>query len=245
MRRREVALILSLICCGLGQIYNGQILKGIDFIIMCAMLIVAAFSSIVWLHIAALSILPFIWFLSVADAYISHYEFVTPRKWLLVALPAFAISLLIFLFQLWFQMPPRVNIAAEADTQITKTPLEERNARVETSPDSDSSENTQTPDQSDNLENNEIPDQFDGSDFFSIQAGNFRDLENAENLRDELLYKGYLARIEDLTSTDGRWYRVLIGKYQKKADAITIAEELREREKILYMIVDFHSKEVK
>ncbi len=208
LHSRKVALALSFICCGLGQIYNGQITKGIDFIIIYAMLIAATFSSIVWLRIVGFSILPFMWIIGMADAYMDRDKFIAPKKWLLIVLPAIIVSL----FVLWFQVFFTVDTHSETNAQIAEVLSEEENT---------------------------------SSDFFSIQTGNFKDIANAEELRDRLLYKGYSARIEDPTSNDGIWYRVLIGKYQNREDAAILARELREREQVFYMIVRCYAKEHK
>ncbi len=169
------------------------------------MLIVATFSSMVWLRITGFSLLAFMWLIGMADAYMDRNELITPKKWLLIVLPAVIISL----FVLWFQVFFTVDIHSETNAQIAEVLSEKENT---------------------------------SSDFFSIQTKNFKDIAKAEEFRDRLLYKGYSARIEGSTSNGEIWYRVLIGKYQNKEDAAILARELREREKILYMIIRCHAQ---
>ena len=72
MNRRIVTLILSFICCGLGQVYKGEVLKGINFIVIYTFLIVSFFfySSTSLLHFLVLSSLLLMWVLGMLDAYI-------------------------------------------------------------------------------------------------------------------------------------------------------------------------------
>jgi hypothetical protein len=77
----------------------------------------------------------------------------------------------------------------------------------------------------------------DSSEFFSIQVAAFRDLEKAEELRDEFLSEGHPARIERPGPTEERWYRVLIGKLHTEHDAITFGEKLCKQKKLTYVII--------
>ncbi len=71
LSRHVVSLILSLIYCGLGQLYNRQIAKGLDFIIIYTILIASYFSPIPMLRVVGLSLLPLMWFIGMVDAYMS------------------------------------------------------------------------------------------------------------------------------------------------------------------------------
>lgn len=97
MKRRILALILSFVYCGLGQIYKGQVIKGIDFIIIYTILIVASFHPWSIFHLLGLTILPFVWFVGIMDAYMYEQAFIDRRKWLLIILPGVFMSLMVFL----------------------------------------------------------------------------------------------------------------------------------------------------
>lgn len=63
MKNPGVAAVLSFFICGLGQIYNGQIFKGIVVIICYAISWVLTFVLIGWL------IVPVMWIWGMYDAY--------------------------------------------------------------------------------------------------------------------------------------------------------------------------------
>jgi len=226
LRNRKLALVLSFIYCGLGQIYNRQILKGVDLIIIYTMLFIAAFSSLPWLRVLAISILPFMWLIGMADAYISRNRDFQTRKWLVIISVATFISILVFVFQVFFI--PNVVLGNNEQSGGTSSISEDPGNELS--------------DASDMPEELQSQGTADDSGFFSIQAATFRQLKNAEKLRDELLYKGYPARIEDSSSEDRKWYRVLVGRYQTRGDSLSVAKELRERERIFYMIVHYNAE---
>ena len=58
-----VAAVLSFFWAGLGQIYNGQLMKGIGFIVLYAFSVLLCFVLIGFL------ILPIVWFIGIWDAY--------------------------------------------------------------------------------------------------------------------------------------------------------------------------------
>lgn len=224
MKNRKLALILSFIYCGLGQIYKGQTLKGIDFAIVYTMSIVAYFfPPSPWLQRIGLSVLPAMWLIGMIDAYIV----VTQRKqWLLVILPGVFVLLLLMCIQMFMGMDEGrkadvqiTDAPAIDDTQSAVPPLAEEDVKAEVPPD--------------------LPE------FFSIQVGAFRaeSLGEAEKLRDEMSSKGYQARVEDPELTKDGWYRVLIGKFPTNQEATAFAEELGRKENLPYIIVYRRSAE--
>ena len=80
-------------------------------------------------------------------------------------------------------------------------------------------------------------DQSDNSESFSVQVAAFKQLEEAKSLYENLLYKGYKAKIEPPASEEEGWYRVIVGKFRTREDAVALAEELHVREKLSYVIV--------
>ena len=211
MNKRIVALVLSFIYCGLGQIYNRQIAKGLDFIIVYTILIVFFFSSSPLLHFLGLSILPFMWFMGMVDAYVYEFlsegKFIQKKRWLLIIASGIVFSALVVFIQILLLGKPsafdRQNVISSVEQKV----------------------------------HTEVKSEPDSSQFFSIQAAAFKYLEEAEKFRDELLNKRYSARVERSTLTEEVWYRVLIGRFQTRQDAIRIAEELNAQEDISYMIV--------
>jgi len=63
MKNPGLAAVLSFFICGLGQIYNGQIFKGIVFIICYGIAWALTFVLIGWL------IVPILWIWGMYDAY--------------------------------------------------------------------------------------------------------------------------------------------------------------------------------
>ncbi len=99
MNRRMVSSILSLTYCGLGQLYNRQIAKGIDFIIVYTILIASFFSPVPLLRLIGLSILPFMWVAGMVDAYLGADIVFHKKEWFLGILPGIFLSILVFYIQ--------------------------------------------------------------------------------------------------------------------------------------------------
>ena len=96
MNRRLISLILSFIYCGFGQLYNRQIAKGIDFIIVYTILIASFFSPVPRLRLIGLSIVPFMWCVGMVDAYWGEELVFHRKKLLLGIIPGILLSLLVF-----------------------------------------------------------------------------------------------------------------------------------------------------
>ena len=63
MKNPGVSAVLSFLICGLGQIYNGQILKGLMFLVLYAISWALTYVLIGWI------ILPVLWIWGIYDAY--------------------------------------------------------------------------------------------------------------------------------------------------------------------------------
>lgn len=72
MRKRTVALILSSIYCGLGQIYRGRIAKGINFAVIYSLLIASYFRSTSFLRGLTLLVILLMWAMGVVDLYMDR-----------------------------------------------------------------------------------------------------------------------------------------------------------------------------
>ena len=112
MSNRKAALIMSFICPGLGQIYKREILKGISFIMICALLVVSLFFLFPpppFLYFFGLSILALMWLVGMVDAYIDYEFLMGKERWmiwqkLLSILPVALISVaVVALIMLWMQ----------------------------------------------------------------------------------------------------------------------------------------------
>ena len=70
-----------------------------------------------------------------------------------------------------------------------------------------------------------------GSEYYLLQAGSFRNAEDADRRRGELILLGLEPRIEESTGGNGRWYRVYVGPFDSrtsmaKARSLTTAENI-------------------
>lgn len=66
---------------------------------------------------------------------------------------------------------------------------------------------------------------------YLVQAGNFRELVNAESLKQQLQGQGLSAKIQKIEAEDGMWFRVTLGPFQSEAIAL-IQKNRLAREKI-------------
>jgi cell division protein FtsN len=74
--------------------------------------------------------------------------------------------------------------------------------------------------------------------FYSIQVGSFRSIEQAHRLQDQLVKKGYPARIGlSIVEGQGSWYRVRVGRYVDRSAADKSAQHLQENEHIDVLVM--------
>jgi len=74
--------------------------------------------------------------------------------------------------------------------------------------------------------------------FYSIQVGSFRSIEQAHRLQDQLVKKGYEARIGlSVVQGQGTWYRVRVGRYTDRSAADKSAQHLQENENIDVLVM--------
>ncbi len=121
MKKRLVPLLLSFIYCGLGQMYNRHIMKGLDFIIIYTLLIASYFSPVPWLRLVGLSLLPLIWFIGMVDAYLGDEVTLHRKKWLIGVIPGVIISILIF-HTLYKRLPENPDIPVRDNEYIQSNP---------------------------------------------------------------------------------------------------------------------------
>lgn len=213
LKNRKLALILSLLYCGVGQIYNGRMIKGIDFIILYTLIILASFFAPTHqLSIMARTAWPFMWVVGAADAYISEtaplYRKKYIRKWVLALLPGVVLSGLVS----YIYLKPRIYSFMGWQAKVV---IEDQSGSYGTTDTSGTSVRSIS---------------------YSIQLGAFVNRGVAEKLRDELLDKGYPANVERLRGRQRQWYHVYAGNFQTRGEAIAFGEKLREQEGYAYVL---------
>lgn len=70
-----------------------------------------------------------------------------------------------------------------------------------------------------------------GAEMYLLQAGSFRQYEDAQQRRAELILLGLEPRVEEATSDNGRWFRVYLGPFSShgtmsRARSLTAAEDI-------------------
>ncbi len=58
----------------------------------------------------------------------------------------------------------------------------------------------------------------EATELYLLQAGSFRQREDADRRRAELLLLGLEPRVEEASSDNGRWYRVYVGPFKARAE---------------------------
>ena len=237
MSKRK-ALILSLIYCGLGQIYKGDKTKGIIFIALYTLIIVlfiffSSFSLLIRLFV--LSILILMWLMGMIDAYIEEDiddEAVLNKKrvtiWhkLLNAMEIIVISGVV----LTIVMATFPGFEGKPAAQTKKPKIKEKmeiKEEVKFEGKVEATEKLET-----------VEAEPDKSVFFSIQVGAFASARAAKKVHDQLRRKGYQVRLESPSSTADKLHRILIGRFSTEQHATWVGEELKKRERISYVIVE-------
>jgi len=125
MHNRVIASILSILYCGLGQIYKGSILKGLNYVILYTGLIISFlfFPLTTSLRYINISMLVFLWFVNVMDALFNDESNFKVRYWLIQNFINPTLSFIavigsigvICLVTLWSDLPPS-NIGSQIQT---------------------------------------------------------------------------------------------------------------------------------
>jgi len=240
LRNRKLALALSLLYCGLGQIYKGEVLKGINFIVVYTLLIVSSITHFSPpLYFIVLPILLMMWLVGMVDAYIDDEMLMGINRsfmWqkLMSALPVLVIcAAIVTLLVLWSEIFTGTgeNLRADAQKAGTPTAPASENVSIAAKPDPDDPDDAQVGSESTILGQ------------FTIQAAAFRDMEKAEKMYRDLRARKYTVRIERPKPTEEDWYRVLVGEFSDKQEAIVFMEKLRKREGFSNMLVRSASRQ--
>lgn len=225
MRQNIIALILSFLCCGLGQIYNRQILKGIDLIIIyLSMITLAIFSSRLSISYMSrsliLSIISFMWIIGMIDAFIDGEWYFIRRKLVLIYI---IVSILPSVFIIAFSSlrnfysVPKIaaNDSGEALISTISSTIQIKNDSINGS-----------------LKVNEKPE----TPKLYIQVAALKKMENVANLRKRLEKKGYNVVVEPVKLKDEFFYKVIIDGIQDEEVAKFISERLTIEENINVII---------
>ncbi len=230
LNERVIALVLSLLCCGLGQIYNRQILKGIDLAIMyLGMIVLAIFSS--HLSISDISrsliiaVVFFLWIIGMIDAYIDGDWFFLKRRLVFIYLaisifPAVLIVTFSFLKHFYLGSNPVSNDSGDVVMSSIS------NVAVENGPKKEKS--------SINIIS-EISHISEPSKLY-IQVAALKDLENVVRLRKRLEKKGYSVVVEPLKLQDQFLHKVIINDIKDEDSAKLIADKLKKEENLNVII---------
>jgi cell division septation protein DedD len=82
------------------------------------------------------------------------------------------------------------------------------------------------------------PPTSSASEYYSVQVGSFRLAEQAQRLQQQLVEKGYAARmLLTLVPGKGAWYRVRVGKFGVREEADQTAQHLRSRESMDVLVM--------
>ena len=60
-------------------------------------------------------------------------------------------------------------------------------------------------------------DQTTTADPYVLQAGSFRELEDADRRRAQLILLGLIPTIEETSGDNGRWFRVYVGPFESRS----------------------------
>lgn len=225
MRNRKLALVLSFLCPGLGQLCKGEVLKGLCFMAICAILIGSVFflSNPVLLYRLGIAAIVLMWLVNLVDAYIDD-EFMIERNRLvssrraLVLLPLFASAFSIVILLLIWAMQFSDEYTGPSTNAALNTPPDDISPIIDTA----------------HYTNNEANE---NSEYFTIQVAAFRTQKKADEVCQQLLGNGYAARTETDTSNGTEWRRIMVGKFAVEQDAIEFMDKLKEQKDFLNMVI--------
>ncbi|MBD3183102.1 hypothetical protein GF312_12480 [Candidatus Poribacteria bacterium] len=256
MERNRIAPILSFVYCGFGQIYSGEILKGLDYVLIYTALLASLsikISSPILGFIRIFAIVIF-WLMGIADARFNNQEnaflpdrYMKFREALNISSFGIISGVIIVLMVLWLQPRPvdtqrdfrSMLEKPEIKKDMVKKSEENKTALIEDELQKEKETNNSkvTKASISGFSKEEYTQKE--SQFFTIQIGAFtRDsLDKAEKLRDTIDKNNYTVRIESPRSNNDKWYRVLVGHFESRQKALDAAKELSQKEGLSYIIV--------
>jgi len=257
--KRVLALILSLVYCGFGQIYKGEVLKGINFAIVYTALILSLIflSSISLLaQLILISLLMLMWLTGMIDAYADEETFIEGVhgllwKTLIMVLivvgffgSVITVTTLIIhpqVFMLGFRDTVTYDVSGNKTTETKKanSGLQGNVLQNQVSRPRTNEKIQEKPVQSSNnpkdMDSEEVEKDTESemAGYYSIQVGAFSKSDLAENLVKQLKEKGYSVRvISPLPDENPALYKVQVGKFDTRDGATRISEKLGKYEGI-------------
>ena len=241
---RILALILSLVYCGFGQIYKGEVLKGINFAVIYTALILSLvfLSSVAPLaQLILIFLLILMWLIGITDAYADEKTFIEGNHGLLwktlimvlivVGISGSVVAVTILIVRPQVFTPGFGNITTHVavdhktkdlsqpnpmETEKSSIGLQEDTLQNQI-PKSQTTDNTQ-----ENLDS-------ERADYYTVQVGAFSESERAEELAKQLKEKGYSVNVASpLPDENPPLYKVRVGKFDNKDSATKIAEKLNK-----------------
>lgn len=235
MSKNKVALILSIVCCGLGQIYNSEVLKGIILMVLSAALIVTPIffpPHLPSLRSISIAVVIFLWLVGMLDAYTSAGGFMEEKPrlvllWirsLLLAVVIFAAIVTIGLIMLWPQRFPTEYQNSSVNEVAPVLPNVTEEVKPDASTDTEILEESQSDIPQLIMDYEDIPET---KPHFTIQVGAFTDENTAKstaiNLR-EKKYSVHIIRASDDAKTN--MYKVRLGYFENEDKARKTAERM-------------------
>jgi len=254
---RILASILSLVYCGFGQIYKGEVLKGINFAVIYTALILSLvfLSSVAPLaQLILIFLLILMWLIGVIDAYADEKTFIEGNHGLLwktlimvlivVGISGSVVAVTILIVRPQVFTPGFGNITTHVAVDNKTKDLSQQ----------DSSQNQMSkPQTSENIKENPIQvsndpkntgseeikkDAESPADYYTVQVGAFSENDRAEDLLKQYKEKGYSVRvISPLPDESPALYKVQVGKFDNKDSAANLAEKLNKYEGIISAVV--------
>ena len=265
---RKLALILSLIYCGFGQIYKGEVWKGVNFVIIYTALIlslifIAPSSQLAQLLLIFMLIL--MWLTGMIDAYADDKIFIesdhgllwkTLIMWLII-IGVFGsittVTLLVVRPQLF-----TFSSGTIADSNKIIDSSQPKPAKTEKLSSGLQGLQNQTPKTQMNDLGQEKPIQnsnqtqiassekskkdteSENTGYYTVQVGVFAEISSAEELTKQLKEKGYsVSVVSPLPNENPALYRVQVGKFDNKDSATRSAEKLSKYKGVTNAIVLF------
>jgi cell division protein FtsN len=130
------------------------------------------------------------------------------------------------------------NFPGLTKTKITKTlppkvSKSNKIAKIQPSPQPKQVPNISIPQKTEKIKSPPIEDSLD----YMVQVSSFRELAGAELMKNQLITSGYPAFLLKVDIPDkGIWYRVYLGKYAKREEAVLAAESAKAKEKLTAVV---------
>lgn len=220
---RILALILSLVYCGFGQIYKGEVLKGINFAVIYAALIFSLvfLSSVSPLaKLILISLLVFMWLIGMIDAYANDKTFIEGNHGLLwkilimilivvgISGSVVAVTALVVQPQIFASDSEDVTIHVDVDNRINNVPqsnpIEIRKSNLVLQEDTSQNQMSK-PQTSDNIQES------------SVRSSNDSESNNSGEIK------------ENKGSEKFNYYTVQVGAFSETERAEALANQLKER----------------